>query len=290
MVMMQGRSIHTRGGVITEIDPDFCAIRLRLPAGILPVEKMTGIVEIAKKYGCEEVHLTTRQTMEIPHVDPSRLEEIVKDLEANGTPLGSEHEEVVNIIACPGTAQCKYANIETFGLAKKIDERVFGKETPIRVRISISGCPNACTSPVLNEIGVVGRIRPVRVAGMCTGCGTCAEYCREKAITIKNGISELIPERCVQCGICVQSCPFDLLKSEYRHYLITVGGRRGRHPAQGRELVCVEREEDVVEVIDRIVYWIYRNAWSGRHLADQLDDIDFEAFRKKIREEFSAGT
>jgi dissimilatory sulfite reductase (desulfoviridin) alpha/beta subunit len=54
--------------------------------------------------------------------------------------------------------------------------------------------------------------------------------------------------------------------------------------------VTVEKEEDVGEIIDRTVYWIYRSAWSGRHLADQLDDIDFEVFRKKIREEFSAGT
>ncbi|TAJ44197.1 4Fe-4S binding protein [Methanofollis fontis] len=290
MLMMHGRPIHTRGGVITEIDPDLCAIRLRLPAGILPVDKMAGIAEIAKKYGSGEVHLTTRQTMEIPHVDPQHLEEIAQELEENGTPVGSEHDEVVNIIACPGTSQCKYSNIETFGLARRIDERVFGKEMPIRVRISLSGCPNACTSPVLNEIGVVGRIRPLRVEGMCTGCGTCAEYCKEKAITIKNGISEIIPERCVQCGICIQSCPFDLLKSEYRHYLITIGGRRGRHPASGRELVTVETEDDVLEVIDRTVYWIYRNAWSGRHLADQLDEIGYDAFRETIRTEFGGGT
>jgi len=290
MLMMRAPAAYQKGGVITERNPDLCAIRLRIPAGVLPVEKMTGIVEIAKKYGCGEVHLTTRQTMEIPHVDSSRLEEIVTDLEKNGTPLGAEHDEVVNIIACPGTAQCKYSNIETFNLAKQIDERVFGKEANIRVRISISGCPNACTSPILNEIGIVGRIRPLRVPGLCTGCGTCAEYCKEKAITIKNGISELIPERCVQCGICVQSCPFDLLKSEYRHYLITVGGRRGRHPAPGKELISVETEEDVVEIIDRTVYWIYRNTWSGRHLADQIDEIDFDAFKEKIRKEFSAGT
>lgn len=290
MIMMHRRPIHTRGGVITEIDPDFCAIRLRLPAGILPVEKMTGIAEIATKYGCGEVHLTTRQTMEIPHVDPEHLEEIERDLEENGTPVGSEHDEVVNIIACPGTAQCKYSNIETFGLAQRIDERVSGRDMPIRVRISIAGCPNACTSPILNEIGVIGRILPLRISGLCTGCGTCAEYCKEKAITIKNGISELIPERCVQCGICIQSCHFDLLESEYRHYLITVGGRRGRHPAPGRELVSVETEDEVVEIIDRIVTWIYRNAWSKRHLADQLDEIDFDAFKEKIREEFSAGT
>ncbi|MDD4254365.1 MAG: 4Fe-4S binding protein [Methanofollis sp.] len=288
--MMQKTATYLQGGVITQRNPDLCVIRVRIPAGVLPVDKMAGLAEIARKYGNGEVHLTTRQTLEIPQVDPDNIEAIARDLEKNGTPLGAEHDEVVNIIACPGTAQCKFSNIETYDLARRIDERVFGKDMPIRVRISLSGCPNACTSPVLNEIGIVGRIRPLRIEGLCTGCGTCAEYCKEKAILIRNGISELIPEKCVQCGICVQSCPFDLLKSEYRHYLITVGGRRGRHPAPGRELVTVETEEEALAVVDKTVYWIFRKAWSGRHLADQLDEIGFEDFRKKIREEFSGET
>lgn len=289
-MIQQDKTIYTRGGVVTQRNPDLCAIRIRIPAGVLSIEKMRGIARIAKRYGSGEVHLTTRQTMEIPDVDATKIVAIAHALEKNGTPLGAEHNEVVNIIACPGTAQCKFSNIETFDLARKIDSMVFGRDMPIRVRIAISGCPNACTSPVLNEIGIVGRIRPLRVPGMCTGCGTCAEYCKEKAIQIRNGISELIPEKCVQCGICIQSCPFNLLESEYRHYFITVGGRRGRHPAPGRELITVETEEDVLKVIDKTVYWIFRKAWSGRHLADQLDEIGFEDFRKEIREEFSGGT
>lgn len=288
--MQEDLSIYAKGGVITEIDPDYCIVRLRIPAGVLSVDKMEGIVRIARKYGCGEVHLTTRQTIEIPHIDPDRLEEIVADLEENGTPFGAEHEEVVNVIACPGTAQCKFANIETYGLARKIDALVGGKEMPIRIRISISGCPNACTSPVLNEIGIVGRIKPLRIEGLCTGCGQCAEYCKEHAILVRNGVSEVNTDQCVLCGICILSCPFKLVESEYRHYLITVGGRRGRHPVAGRELVTVETEDDVLKVIDRTVYWIYRRAWSGRHLADQLDEIGFEDFRNKIREEFSGET
>jgi len=46
-----------------------------------------------------------------------------KELEKNGIPVGSEKDEVVNIIACPGTERCKFANIDTIGLAKKIDQK-----------------------------------------------------------------------------------------------------------------------------------------------------------------------
>ncbi|MDO9034418.1 MAG: 4Fe-4S binding protein [Methanoregula sp.] len=274
--------IHMKGGVITERDADFCTIRIRAPAGIFSVEQLRGIAAIAKKYGTGTVHCTTRQTLEIPHVKPVLLKKVEKALAKNETPVGSEKDEIVNIIACPGIERCKFANIDTISLAKKIDEKLFGKEMPVKMRIAISGCPNACTSPMLNEIGVIGRVRPLRTPGLCTGCGTCVEYCKEKAIKIRNGISVLKEDNCVQCGVCIQSCHFDLLKAEHRHFLITVGGRRGRHPKIGRPLLTVETEDQVIFAIQKIVDWVYRRAWSGRLLSEQLDEIHFEKFRQDI--------
>jgi ferredoxin len=87
-----------------------------------------------------------------------------------------------------------------------------------------------CNSPLLNDIGIIGiigRIRPLRIPGLCTGCGTCVEYCKQCAIALKNGISVLDEQKCVQRGICIHSCPYSLLKSGYAHYQITVGGRAG---------------------------------------------------------------
>jgi dissimilatory sulfite reductase (desulfoviridin) alpha/beta subunit len=274
-----------KGGVITERDPDFCTIRIRAPAGILSVEQIRGLAKIAKKYGNGTLHCTTRQTLEIPHINPGLLKKLEKALERNGTPVGSEKDEIVNIIACPGLDRCKFANIETIGLAKRIDQKLFGKEMPVKVRIAISGCPNSCTSPMLNEIGIIGRIQPVRTPGQCTGCGTCVQYCKENAIVIKNGISVLNPDKCVQCGVCIRSCPFDLLKAEHRHFLILVGGRRGRHPKTGRELRTLENEDQVISVIEKIVYWVYRRAWSGRLLSEQMDELQFEKFKQEISTE-----
>jgi anaerobic sulfite reductase subunit C len=284
--MMNDHTLYARGGIITERNVDFATVRLRVPAGVLTAAQIKQLAKISEKYGDGSLHLTMRQTVEIPHVKPDTLQKIAKDLEKNGTPIGAEHNEVVNIMACPGTERCKYANCETIDLARKIDEKVFGKELPIRVRIAVSGCTHMCNSPLLNDIGIIGRIRPLRTPGLCTGCGTCVEYCRECAISIKNGISALDESKCVQCGICIHSCPYHLLKSEYAHYQITVGGRRGASPRAGVELITVETEEEVVEVVDRIIYWIYRTAWSDRLLADQMDEIGFDKFAEGIRKEF----
>ena len=47
----------------------------------------------------------------------------------------------------------------------------------------------------------------------------------------------------------------------------------------GRVLAEVDNEDDVVNIIDRLVYWVYRRAWSGRLLSDQLEDIKFDSFK-----------
>jgi len=281
--MLKDLGVHMKGGVITERDPEYCTIRTRLPAGIISCGQLRGIADIAERYGAESIHLTTRQTIEIPHIQPDNLDAISTDLAENSTPLGSERDEVVNVIACPGMERCIFANIDSISLAKEIDARLFGREMPVKIRISISACPNACTSPLLNEIGIVGQIQPVRVPGLCTGCGTCVEYCKEDAISIKRGISVLDSSRCVQCGTCIRSCPYDLLKTSGEHYLISVGGRRGRHPKIGRDLVAVKSCDTVVNVVEKIVYWVYRRAWSGRLLSDQMDELQFEKFRDEIR-------
>jgi anaerobic sulfite reductase subunit C len=47
-------------------------------------------------------------------------------------------------------------------------------------------------------------------------------------------------------------------------------------------LLTVETEEQVLFVIGKIVDWVYRRAWSGRLLSEQLDELHFEKLREDI--------
>ncbi|MFZ1126959.1 4Fe-4S binding protein [Methanoregula sp.] len=276
------QDLYTRGGVITERDPEFVIVRLRLPAGMITPEQIRGLGAIAERHGIGHIHLTTRQTMEFTHVDPAKLEALVDDLEANGTPLGAEREEVVNVTACLGTRNCKFGIIDSVGLAAEIDKRFFGKELPVKVRIAISSCPNGCESERLNEIGITGIQRPIRDPGLCTGCGTCTHYCREKAIGVEDGVVILQQSKCMECGFCIKPCPFNLIRGTDPEYRITVGGHRGRHPKIGRHMIDVKTQEDVIRVVDKIIYWIYRQASTGSLLPEQLEELEFDEFRKTI--------
>jgi len=280
--LMRDSENYLKGGIVPEIDPDYYIVRLRAPAGIMTPDQLSGIARIARRFGITEVHFTARQTVELLHVKHEDLEKMAASLTNNGTPIGAERAEVVNVTACLGTQHCKYAVIDSLSLAKKLDEKFFGKEMPVKVRIAISACPNGCTSERLNEIGITGLRKPDRNYGLCTGCGTCTFYCREKAITIINGKIVMADPKCMLCGFCIQACPFHFINFDDAKYLITLGGRRGRHPKIGRTFFIAKSEDDVVVVVEKIIYWIYRSMASDKMLPEQLTDEEFEYFRNQV--------
>ncbi|MEN6342822.1 MAG: 4Fe-4S binding protein [Methanospirillum sp.] len=281
------KALESAGGIITQRDPRRCIVRLRVPAGLLTPDQLTGLARAARKAGVPAVHLTMRQTLELPNVAPEALDYLLPVLEKNGTPLGAERNEVVNIVACPGTATCRLANIETYALAKELDRRFFGVALPVKMRIGISACPNMCAGERLCEIGITGIRRPDRNDAQCTGCGTCANTCREEAIAMINGCLRLDEKRCMACGMCIDYCPFDVIADTGPGYRITIGGRRGRHPVLGKELLTVRTPEEVVAVVGAVLDRCYRRAYAGRHFADQLELMDLDSLRADLAAGFN---
>lgn len=47
---------------------------------------------------------------------------------------------------------------------------------------------------------------------LCTGCGTCAEFCQFDAAAVVDGKNHVDRERCMGCGVCTSHCPDDALR------------------------------------------------------------------------------
>lgn len=278
---MRRSTLEDKGGIITERGTHQVTVRLKIPAGVLTPDQLRGVADIASRYRAG-VSLTVRQTIELYHVDAGHLPDILADLESNGTPLGSEKSEIVNVIACPGIDRCIFAQVDSILLAQQIAGIHGGREMPVKTRIAVSSCPYSCMSERLNEIGVTGVVMPYRQPGHCTGCDSCTQYCKEGAITVKLGDLQMDMEKCILCGMCVLSCPHGIIHADPPAYQITVGGKRGKNPVPGRHLVTVKSPSSVLHVVGMVVEWIYRTAWEGSLLSDQLDELDFERFKGRV--------
>jgi MinD superfamily P-loop ATPase len=43
--------------------------------------------------------------------------------------------------------------------------------------------------------------------GLCVACGTCADYCQFREISVDNSLARIDAFACMGCGVCVAHCP-----------------------------------------------------------------------------------
>jgi dissimilatory sulfite reductase (desulfoviridin) alpha/beta subunit len=253
-----------------------------MPCGNLTSKQLSGIAHLAEKYATGTVHITIRQGIQIPNVDIHQLDAITKELEDNDTPPGSCGPRVRNIVSCPGNSECNYGVIDTYGMGGLLDKEFFGEDMPVKIKFAVTGCPNSCAKPQENDLGVMGIRMPAIDTDACSGCGTCTFMCPEKAIVLDNEKIKILWDKCNLCGACVGTCPSDLITEEWTGYKILVGGKIGKHPKLGTELIDVKSPQEAVAIFRKIINWAKMNAKTGERLGICLDRVGFEKFRTEV--------
>ncbi|HIE18361.1 TPA: 4Fe-4S dicluster domain-containing protein [Candidatus Bathyarchaeota archaeon] len=271
-----------KGGYIVQRNPEYFTIRLRVPGGNLSAEQLKTLAEIAEKYGRGQIHLTTRQGVQIPYVKYENLGEITEELKKIGTPPGSCGPRVRNISSCVGAPECPQALINTYELTRKIDERYFGRDLPTKIKIGITGCPNSCAKPQLNDIGIMGVVKPKIITEKCNGCGLCMETCKEGAIKIIDGKAVIDHNRCVYCGECIRVCPVDADVAEKRGYSIFIGGNVGRHPRLAQKIIGFADEETIFKVIENSLKVFKEEAVQNERFGHLIERIGLGEFLKRV--------
>jgi dissimilatory sulfite reductase (desulfoviridin) alpha/beta subunit len=133
------------------------SVRLSVTGGHLDVTQLQTIAALAERFGDGCVHLTTRQGVEIPHVPLESLAPLRCALDEAGLKLAAAGRCVRGITACPGFS-CPRGLIDTQGLARRLHARLGGRDgLPHKFKIALSGCPNGCTKPKENDLGIMGR-------------------------------------------------------------------------------------------------------------------------------------
>lgn len=275
-----------KGGFMRQKQKNNFSLRLRVVGGKLTAKQLAKIAEVAEKYGDGYVHLTSRQSVEIPFIKLEEIDEVKQALGEGEVEPGVCGPRVRTITACQGKAICPSGCIDTYALAKELDDRYFARELPHKFKFGITGCQNNCLKAEENDVGIKGGIQVKWIEDKCIQCGVCVKACRQEAITLKDGKIELAQDKCNFCGRCTKSCPVDAYE-ETEGYIVSFGGLFGNSINKGETVIpFIEDHDKLLKICDTAIQFFEKNALPGERFKFTIDRIGSETFAKEIKEAY----
>jgi anaerobic sulfite reductase subunit C len=273
-----------KGGFMRQIQKETFSLRLRVVGGQIQADHLKKIGEIAEKFGEGYVHLTSRQSVEIPFVRLAAIDEVKNELAAGGLQIGVCGPRVRTITACQGSKICPQGLIDTTELAREIDKRYYAIELPHKFKFGITGCRNNCLKAEENDFGIKGGIKPEWNESACTFCGLCEAICPTAAIKVNKQEKNLnLDERaCIYCGKCVKSCPTEAWNGK-NGFIVYFGGLFGNRIAIGKQLLpLIYTEADLHKAIEATLDFFQKNAKQGERFRTTLDRIGWASFQSHL--------
>ncbi len=278
------------GGFIKERGKDLFTVRLRVPGGRLPVERLKKIAEVAERYCQGNVHLSVRQSVELINVNFKDFDAVVAELGEGDQRVASCGARVRVPTACGGCEYNPNGLVDTQKSALEVDQKLFGTPTGHhKFKVGFAGCPFDCPKSATNDVGFQGAIWPDLNMDECIGCGLCAKSCSDAAIVMDESKRPLFnSERCTYCGDCVKVCPTEAWQAARRGYMVRIGGKWGRNPLVGTLYATFLAEEQVVGFIAEVLAW-YNEKAEGRgrvRIGDIILQEGTESLLARLRSRF----
>ncbi len=276
-----------KGGFMRQKQKNHFSLRLAVVGGNLTVKNLRKIADVAEKYGDGHVHLTSRQSVEIPFIKLDQVDEVKEELAKGECKPGVCGPRVRTITACQGNQICPSGNIDSYDIAKKLDERYFARELPHKFKFGVTGCQNNCLKAEENDVGIKGAAKVSWNASACIMCGVCAKACRTDAIQIADGRIEMIEDKCNYCGRCAKSCPTDAWETQ-TGYLVSFGGLFGNRIYKGEELLpVITSEETLFRVTDAAIQFFDDNAKPSERFRYTIERVGIDKFKEAIKEAYN---
>lgn len=278
-----------KGGFMRQKQKNHFSLRLRVVGGNVTAKQLARIAEVSEKYGEGYVHLTSRQSVEIPFIKLEQIDEVKEALAEGEVSPGVCGPRVRTVTACQGAAICPSGCIDTYALAKELDERYYARELPHKFKFGITGCQNNCLKAEENDLGVKGGIRVKWLDEKCIQCGVCVKACRTGAITMEDGRIVIDEEKCNFCGRCTKACPADAYE-ETHGYIVSFGGIFGNNISKGETIIpFIEDHDKLLKVCDAAIVFFEKNALPGERFKFTIDRVGKKAFEAAIREAYENG-
>src|SRR5271170_6494898 len=159
-IYTQGDGVGAVGGKGGEgLATDYFMLRIGIPNGILRADQLRVIADITKKNARNVADITVRQNIQLHWLTIESLPEIVDALDAIGlSPKGACGDVVRNVTGCPLAGVAHDEILDASPLALEIAELLTANpdfyNLPRKFKISVTGCPDWCTYPEINDIAL----------------------------------------------------------------------------------------------------------------------------------------
>ncbi len=280
-----------RVGIIAQKQKDTYLVRLRTVGGDMTAGELETVARVSRTYGSGQVHLTSRQAIEIHNIAVDNLQAAREELEESGLVLGVCGPRGRGIVACPGNATCTSGLIETKELAAELDAQYLRIQAPHKFKLGVSGCPNNCSKPVENDIGVMGGVLPEWKQESCVSCRLCVSICPASAIEQRGERFVLDREKCILCGLCIRNCSSSSWIAQRTGYTLYLGGTMGKRPRLGTKArVLIESKEELLGYIRKAFDYYAANGRKKERFGHTLDRIGVDKAFAEIFSDHAAVT
>lgn len=142
-------------GAYPQRQPGLHYVGIALPVGRMTSVQMRALASIAERYADGDLRLTVWQNVLLANVPAEALEAVQEEIQQVG--LGTSANSVrAGLIACTGSAGCKYAAAPTkanaLAIADYVEQRL---ELDVPVNIHLTGCHHSCAQHYIGDIGLI---------------------------------------------------------------------------------------------------------------------------------------
>lgn len=128
-----------------------------IPAACFSASQLRKLSDIIEKFATV-VHLTTAQSLIIVGIPEHRYYDAKQAVRDAGFEIRSVGRDVRQIKCCTGADYSPFGIQRTMPLATELEKTFRGLPTPMKFKVSVSGCPNCCANTKLNDFGIHGTV------------------------------------------------------------------------------------------------------------------------------------
>ncbi len=274
------------------------------PNGRYSTGTIRKISALARKYCGGYMRYTQAVNMEFFVDSPEKAQELKRELEALGFPVGGWGGHLWNLTSCAGFLHCALAATDAPSVAQALGNAMFkyyrDEELPAKLSMAVSGCPSSCGGSFLTDISISGIHTEIPIvlpsAKACDLQGT-TQSCPVGAIQLETVDGErhiaIRKKLCIGCGLCLAACSGIVFETPEKTdgHVIEIGGKASvsrTGTTMGRVVVPFLPNDAphypvTVKTVERIVDTWKKDAKKGERIADWIDRIGWEKFYRKTK-------